>query len=267
MTINADECPTLKFKINTLKEDFTKKIVISNYNFNNINQIVSIKKNNQASKELKFNYYTFEKDSNYEITIKSHQKDKIYVFEKVKILDYSSVKAEKIFSNTRKFDDMNDKFYIINWKNAKKIVISKLSKNPTFLLANITESQSNNLVKELQNIEFKQLENSDNLEIIKPAKKDYSVLMIEPNEIGTQVNIELSNNGGEEDDGTHDGGGDKDDDDDDKKIYIIVICVLGGIILIIILFLIIRCIQKRKEDNNFEQKAKDINNEKLLQDI
>ena len=271
MTINAGECPTLKFKINTLNKDFTKKIVISNYNFNNINQIVSIKKNNQDSKELKFNYYTFEKDSKYEITIKSHQTDQIYVFEKVKILDYSSVKAEKIFSTTRKFDDMNDKFYIINWKTTDKIVISKLNKNPTFLLANITESQSKNLVKELQNMEFQQLENSDNLEIIKPAKEDYSVLMIELNEVGTQVKIELSNNGNEESGDNPDnpsGGGNKDDDDDDdKKIYIIVICVLGGILLIIVLFLIIRCIQKRKEDNNFEQKAKDINNEKLLQDI
>ena len=137
-----------------------------------------------------------------------------------------------------------------------------------FLLSDITESQSNNLIKELQNIKFKKL---DNLEITK-SENDYSVLMIELDEIGTELNIEVTRNNNNDDEehqvepDDH-GDDDDDDDDDDNKIYIIVICILGGIILIILVFLIIRCMQKNKRNINFEKETKGITNEKLLQDI
>ena len=262
-TINARESPSIKFSIGKLDKDLTKKFLISNYDYNNINQIVSIKKDSDNIKDLNLNYYTFRKDSNYEVTIKFHKKDENYVLEKVNILDIPSLEVSDIFSNIKKFNDINDKFYIINWKNIEKISISKLSKDPTFLFSHISDSQSKNLAKEIQDIEFKKL---DNLEITKPNGNDYSVLMIKLEEYGTEVNIDLKMNNKNDDDYNHDD--DDDDDDDDKTLYIILISVLGGIILILILILIIRCIQKKKENsNNYEQKAKDIDNEKLLQDI
>ena len=268
-TINTEKMPSIIFNVDKLDKTYTKKFLISNYDYTNINKIVSIKKDDQQYKELEFNYYTFEKDSKYEVTIKFHQNDDNYVLEKVNILDYSSLKAEDIFSNTKNFDDTEDKFYIINWKKIEKIIITKISRNPVFLLSDITESQSNNLIKELQNIKFKKL---DNLEITK-SENDYSVLMIELDEIGTELNIEVTRNNNNDDEehqvepDDHGDDDDDDDDDDDNKIYIIVICILGGIILIILVFLIIRCMQKNKRNINFEKETKGITNEKLLQDI
>ena len=255
-TIKAEKSPSLKFSVGNLDKDLTKKFLISNYN--NITKIVSIKKDEEEYKELKFNYYTFEKNSKYEVTINFHEKDENYVLEKINILDYSSLKIEEIFSNIKKFDDLDDKFYFINWKNIEKITITKKNKNPAILVSHISENQYKNLIKEIQNIEFNKL---DKEEIVKP-KNDYSVLMIELNETGTEINIELktnNNNVPSEDD--------DDDDDDDKKVYIITICVLGGLLFIVLLILIIRCIHRGKDNNNFEEKTKDLNNEKLLRDI
>ena len=260
-TINAKNNPVLKFNIGPLDKDYTKKFVISNYNFENIKEIVSIKKNKDELKPLNFNYYTFEKDSEYEVEIKFHKKDnENYILEKFNILDYSSLNIEDIFSNTKKYNDINDKFYIINWKKIEKILITKINKNPNLLLSHIEENQQKNLVKELQNIEFKQL---DNLEITKPNNIPYSVLMIELTEFNTEINVELklnNNSDGDIDDSD-------DDDDDDKTIYIIVISILGGILLIILLILIIKCIQKGKGNQDIEEKTQNIKNEKLLQDI
>ena len=131
------------------------------------------------------------------------------------------------------------------------------------LLSHIEENQQKNLVKELQNIEFKQL---DNLEITKPNNIPYSVLMIELTDFNTEINIELKLNNNSDGD-IDDSDDDDDDDDDDKTIYIIVISILGGILLIILLILIIKCIQKGKGNQDIEEKTQNIKNEKLLQDI
>ena len=131
------------------------------------------------------------------------------------------------------------------------------------LLSHIEENQQKNLVKELQNIEFKQL---DNLEITKPNNIPYSFLMIELTEFNTEINVELKLNNNSDGD-IDDSDDDDDDDDDDKTIYIIVISILGGILLIILLILIIKCIQKGKGNQDIEEKTQNIKNEKLLQDI
>ena len=187
--INRKDLPTLKLNIYPLDKDYTKKFVISNYNLNTINEIVSIKKNNEEYKDLNFSYYTFEKYSKYEITIKFHKKDTDnYILEKFNILDYSNMNIEDIFSNTKKYNDINDKFYIINWKKIETVAITIKNKNPVFLLAHISESQSTNLLKNIQNYQFDEI---DNLTISKPEEYYYSILMIELSEYNTEVNIEL----------------------------------------------------------------------------
>ena len=54
----------------TLEKDYIKKIEINNINFTQINKILSIKKDEESEyKKLNFNYFEFEKNSNYSIII------------------------------------------------------------------------------------------------------------------------------------------------------------------------------------------------------
>ena len=254
LNIETDEPPSLKFNIKNLDNDYTKKIMIANIDYTKINQIVSVKKDKEENKNLNFNYYTFEKKSDYTVTVKFNKKyDNKYTLEKFSILDFSSNNIEQITSGNKKLD--NDKFLIINWSNIKSIGISKINKEAEFLMSNITKSQSKNLVKEFQNIKFNKL---TDLNITKPEKVDYSVLMIEISELGTEINIDIDKKGA-----------DNDDDDDDgglSSTYIILISVGGLIVLIAIIFVIIRC-HKKRQNIDFNKKAQEITQEKLLDEM
>ena len=254
-TFIRDEEPTLKFKVKPKDKDYIKKISISNIDFSNISEIISIKKDNEENKNLTFQYYTFEKNSEYIVNIRFTKKDEnIYILEKVNIidiLDFSSKYIKQISSDiscySNKYNNIKDEFLIINWKNIKKIRISK-NKEPLFLLADIKENESKNITKEFQNINFNKL---IKLDIPKPENFNYSLLVMEILEPETLINIctELRK--------------------DDERISAgkIFFIILSGLFLVlIIIFIIIKCSKKQK-DIDFNKKAQEIPEEKLLSDL
>ena len=244
--ISRDDELILKFKYKSKDKDYIKKFTTSNTSFN---EIVSIQKNNEENKNLSFHYYTFEKNIVYIVSIKFKEIDKNkYTLEKIYIIDFPSDNIKEIPSCEKTFNNLKDEFLIIKWKNIKKIKITYEIKGLKFYLAEINENQSKNLAKEFQNIKFKDFTGSD---FTKSESSDYSVLMIEILKEGTKINIDI----------------DKKKDDKGLSIgYIISISVGGLFILVIILFFVIRCIRKRK-DVDFNKKAQEINEEKLLSDI
>ena len=241
--------PSLKFNIKPDK-DYIKKISIANHDFSNINEIVSINENNLGDKSLNFTYYTFENNSNYQVTIKFKPKgEDSYTLENVNILGYSSIEQNSISSGIFTYNDDKDRFLTIDWENLKKVIITIKSKEPVLLISEITKSQSENLVKEFKNLKFEELKN---LTLTKPEKSRYSLLMIEP-EVGTQINVELKK--------------EDDDDDDGKSWVIILIIVLAIIVFIVVLILILGYIRRKNQDIDFKKKAEDIQQETLLKDI
>ena len=259
---NIDDAnePSLKFNFKPLDKDYTKKISISNYDFSNINTLVLINENNLGYKPMNFTYYTFEKNSEYNITIKFESKGKnSYTLEKVNILAVSPIEFKNIADGELQFSDNKDQFLIIDWKNLKSIVIHDQSEKTVLSKSDITNSQSNNLLKEFKNLRFTKVES----EINKPNDKDYSVLMIEP-EINTHLSFELKKDEKKESDKNDNK---DDDDDDDNNVAIILIIVFSAIILIVAVIVILRYVKKRSQEIDFKKKAEDIQNETLLQDI
>ena len=103
-----DEAPSLKFIVNPLNQDYIKKIIVQNTDFNNINKIASVNKNNEGDKNLNFNYYTFEKDTKYTATIKFTQKNNLYALEKVNIISFSTENIKDISKGNITYNDIND---------------------------------------------------------------------------------------------------------------------------------------------------------------
>ena len=255
--INDANEPSLKFNIKTLDKDFTKKISISNCDSSNINEIVLINQNNLGDKELNFTYYTFENNSNYHVTIKFKSKEEnSYTLGKVNILDYPSIEYKQIVSGTFMYNDNNDRFFIIDWTNVEKVTIEKIKYEPILLHTEITKDQSENLIKELNNLKFGELKD---LTLTKPEKSNYSVLMIGPEE-GTQINLKVDNIAKNIDDG------DGDDDDGISAGVVIIIVIVLNIVIIGLIF-IIGYFRKRRENIDFQKKTEDIQQETLLKDF
>ena len=254
--ITGEESPSLKINIEHLEKDYTKKFAIKNIDFNEISKIVKINKNNQGYKTFNNSYYTFEKDINYNITINFNKKgENRYTFEEIEINDYSLDNIKELSLGKITYNDIEDKFLILNWTNYKNISINLIKKKAKFLLSELTENQLKNIVKEFQNLNFKRL---DILNINKSIDSDYSILFIELDEEGIEIEfkiIEEKNDGGKE---------------EDKKglstSYIVLITLFGIIFIVIILFIIIRY-WKKKNTIDFEKIPESINNEKLMSDI
>ena len=256
-SIVDSEPPSLKLNINSVGNDYTKKISIANKDYNEFNDIVLISKDNQKYEPLKFNYYTFEKNSKYNAIINFNQRGlNIFTLEKINIQSYSLENIQDISLGNKKYNDIEDKFLIINWNYYYNITIKAKSNNPNFLIANITEMQSKNLNKEFQNIQFSSLK--DSLNIKKPENYDYSVILIQLNENETEISFHGSIKN--EDKGK--------EEESFPVSYIIAISVVGGIIILgIIAFLIIKFIRK-KNNIDYELGSKgNLKEEELVADI
>ena len=246
--LSRDDIPSLKFNIHSLDKDYTKKISISNIDLNNLNSIFSINKNNEGFKNLNFNYYTFEKNAKYTVKINfNKKKEKEYTLEKVKIIDFSPNNIQPIAQGNIIYND--DKFLIINWKNLYKIEISNNNTVKLFI-SELTESQSNNLVREFQNIKFIILNNTT---IEKSSNSEYSVLFLEVTEPGAELYIKYIERP-------------KKINNKNNILTIVLISIGGFIALIFLVCIILRCIKKRKEID-FTKKAQEIQEEKLLNEL
>ena len=254
LNITELESPSLKFNIQPLEKDYTKKIEISNIEFDEIHKIVSVNQNNKDFKSLNFHYFTFEKNINYSVIINFNQKDiNKFTFERVNIKEFSSDNIQDFSFGNKKYNDVNDKFLLINWENYDSITINIKEKNPKFLISELTENQKNNFIKEFQNLNFSRVEN---LNIIKPTNNKYSVLMIELNQEGTEINFEEKNNNNNNDNGN----------ENSPVLLIVLISVFGFIIIAVVAFLIIRhC--KKKNQIDYNKKTENLDNEKLLRDM
>ena len=186
--------------------------------------------------------------------IKFTQKDNKYVLEKVNIISFSTENIKDISKGNITYNDINDKFIIIEWnKISDNIVISNKDNDAKFFISKLT---SKNLVKEFQNLNFNKL---DDLNVTKPEKTEYSVLMVQLSKDRTEISFDY-----EIKTDPH-----TDNKNDNKKFpiaYIVLISVGGFLVLIVVIFLIIRCI-KRKQDIDFTKKAEEIKQEKLLNEL
>ena len=156
----GNKMSSLKLNINSLDQEYTKKIEIANYNYNNMNNIVSIKKNNEEFKSFNFSYFTFENNVNYQLYINSHKKDdNLYIFEQFNITDFSLDNIMSFSLGEYKFNDIDDKFLIINWTNYESNIEINVTKNTAkFFLSEINIDQINNFIYEFQNFKFKELD-------------------------------------------------------------------------------------------------------------
>ena len=280
--LTGNQSNSLKFKVEALKKNYIKKISIGNFDFDEINEIISISQNNKEFKPLNFNYFAFENNSNYTVDIKFIKKEGYYsTLEKINIKDFSTEYIQKISEGNKTYNEVNDRFLIINWTNYKNIEINTKKNNPRFILSDLTEDQSKNLEKELQNINFIKLDDL-NLNLTKPNNTNYSVLIVELFEPNTEISFILNsiNNDKDDKDGKDDkeksdeseGEGDKTENDDNgggiSTLAIILISMLGVLIIIIIIFLVFRYLNKNKGNVvDFSKQTKTLDNEKLLLDI
>lgn len=138
----------------------------------------------------------------------------------------------------------------------KKLQLKKKKYDPILLHTEITKDQSENLIKEFNNLKFRELKD---LTLTKPEKSNYSVLMIGPEE-GTQINLKVDNIAKNIDDG------DGDDDDGISAGVVIIIVIVLNIVIIGLIF-IIGYFRKRRENIDFQKKTEDIQQETLLKDF
>ena len=152
------------------------------------------------------------------------------------------------------YNDINDKFLIINWKNYDFNIIINTTSNANFYIGKINESDINTIAKEFQNINFTEI---DNLIIEKSNDSIYEILFIEINEEEVELSFEQEK---KEDQ--------KEENKKDSKIplYIIIISIVVGVILLlIIIIIIIRHFKKKNSDIDFTKQPTE--NEKLLKDL
>ena len=264
------EIDSLKFNISLLSQDYTKKISLENIHFSVIQNFVSIKKNDEEYKKLNFSYYVFEKNTYYQLKIKFNRKDEnSYTLEKLNIKDYSLDNIENLSLKEFKYNDINDKFLIINWTNFKDIEINITNNDIKFYKSKINENQIDDIVKAFQNMKFEKLES---FLIKKPSNISYEVLMIELKENNSLISfIEKENEEDKDKDKDNDNDNDNDKDNNNNKnnkgntmIYIIVFSIAIGIIILVAAFLIVRYIKRKKSDIIY---VKDMKEEKLMYDL
>ena len=255
--IIGTEAPSLTMNIEPLKKDCTKKISIEYINFDEINKIVSIKKNSEEYKSLNFPYYTFEKGLNYTIIINFNKKEENkFTLEKMKIDDFSLDNIQELKKGNIKYNDTIDKFLIVNWTTYENISIITKKNGTRFFISELTEKQSQNLVKEFQNLNFTLL---TNLNIRKPINTNFSVLMIILNEKGTEINFEV--NESHQDNNKNDP-----NSKGTTKILIIILPIVGVILIIILIVIVLKC-RKKSNSIDFERQTKNLEGEKLMEDI
>ena len=148
-------------------------------------------------------------------------------------------------------------FIIIDWTTYTKntnILIAIKNNEAKFSESEITEYQSKNLVKEFKNLNFTRLKYRETYNIEKPLNTNYSVLLVELNKKGTEINFEIKENKN------------KDDNKGLSILYIILIIVFGLILIIVILFLIFRYFN-RKDSLDITKTTTILENVKLMNDI
>ena len=123
--------------------------------------------------------------------------------------------------------------------------------NPKFFISELTESQSKNLIKEFQNLNFVILKDFN---IIKPSNSDYSVLMIQLGQKGTEINFNIKGKEKDNSDSDENDINEKNDEKKEKKssnsvVYVTSFSLLSSIIIIVILIFIIKPFEKKKEQN------------------
>ena len=258
--ITGAEAPSLTIFIEPLKKDYTKKISIDNIDFDEINEIVSVKKNSREKKSLNFPYYTFEKGINYTIIINFNKKEENkFTLEKMKIYEFSLDNIQELKKGKIKYNDTFDKFLIVNWTTFENISIITKNSDTRFLISELTEKQSQNLAKEFQNLNFTLL---TNLNIRKSINTNFSVLMIILNEKGTEINFEVNeinpdNKKNELDNKSNKG---------ISKILIIILPIVGVILIIILIVVVLKCF-KKSNSIDFDGQTKNLENEKLIEGI
>ena len=251
ISFNGIERTSLKLYTDILTQNYIKKIKIENVFCNEINDIISINNNGTEFKNLSFNYYLFENNSYYNINVNFNDKEENkYILKKFSIKDFETKNIQNFSLGNITYNDSNDKFLIINWNNYyRNIIINNKDNNEVkFYISMLNESQINDLVKEFQNIQLKEVKNNI---IEKPENYKYEVLFIEINENEVQLNFEEEKEK-------------KDNNKNKISIYVILAIIFGIILLIIIIMLIIRYYRKKNLSTKINTLS--VENETLLKE-
>ena len=188
ININENKTISLQLYTDTLEKDYIKKIEINNINFTQINKILSIKKDEESEyKKLNFNYFEFEKNSNYSIIINFNKVgENKYTLEKFNIEEFSLDNIQNFKLGSIKFNDRNDKFLIINWTNYdNNIIINIKNNNPKFYISKINETKK--LEEQFQDLFFEKL---NDLTINRKNSSLFEVLMVELDNKETEIIFE-----------------------------------------------------------------------------
>ena len=184
------------------------------------------------------------------------------------IIDFSQDNIYNFSNGYITYNDTIDKFIIVNWTNYTNdtsILFNIINNEANLLESEITEYQSQNLVKEFQNLNFTKLNYSKTYNITRPINSNYSVALIELNKKGTKINFEIKEKHKEDKEDKED----KEHKDNNKglsTLSIIFISLFGLILIIVILFFILRY-WKRKTNLDLSEQTTILENEKLMNDI
>ena len=254
--ITRDEPPSLKLIIGPLEKDYIKKISIRNIDFEELNKIVSIKRNSQKYNSLNFSYYKFEKNITYNIIINFNKKrENLYTLEKININDFSSDNIQEFSKGSITYHNKDDKFIIFNWKKYENIYITSTNKDVKFGLSNLDESQYKSIDTVFPALNFTRLNYLNNAYIKKPSTFKYSVLFIELYEKETEIEFEIIeiNNNYEYKEGV--------------STSQIVLIVIACILIIILILIFIHRFRKRNYSEELERQARAIEKQEMLSDF
>ena len=181
---------------------------------------------------------------------------------KIYILHYSSeLKLFYLSQGNIIYNDIDDKFIIINWSNIKSILITIKNNKAKFYLSKLSEPEAKSkIIKVFQNLQFTIL---DNLNISRPLDSNYSILCIELYDKGTEIEFEVIYNDKKDEKDKED----KEDKDDGLSAITIILIFVFAFLVIIIVFFFFKRYRKEKNIANFEVIAKILKNERLISDI
>ena len=244
---SSKETSPLTFIFDSIRNNHFKKFYIES---DNITNIISIKKYFGNYKPLINNYYYFERSYSYTIKINSIKFDNYYIFNQVKLTEFSANNIEKL--NTSKniiFNETNvDKFILLDFTGYSKIIITLINGSSTLQYAKPSLFQYLNFPRDVQNINFEKIQNNS-IEI-KKKNSNYMILLAHLNQDLTNIEINFKNEKNTDNDST---GGHKDGNDGLSTLNIVLISASGVVFLaiVVILFIVI----KKKKAKNKENKV------------
>ena len=183
-TVNYQPSPLI-FNINGSKLDQEYLCLFDCYNI----EKVFIQDENSNNMTFNNDFFFFEKDKYYQISIKFYKPDENedlqYVFVLRPILENN---FEELSFGEKNYTNLDFTLLKISYKNTPKIIFESNKNKTEFLISYISESDYNIFPKKIQEREFTEI---TDLKTVKPNDFDYAILLIWLNSFLDEISIKF----------------------------------------------------------------------------